>query len=183
MTRERPAGTGAKARSAAASRNFAGPAAPAQRGSAPAPSNDEKLRQEIERTREELGETVEALVAKTDVKGRAKDRAAQLSVRMREKTMQAKAEATARAGQVRSQLTGKAADARHAAAAAGGPARNQFQVGAAVAGGAVRDTPAALQRAAWRAAVTVSQRRVLAAAAGASAMVAGYLALRRWTRR
>jgi len=34
----------------------------------------EELRAEIERTREELGDTVEALAAKTDVKGRARAR-------------------------------------------------------------------------------------------------------------
>ncbi len=39
------------------------------------PDDPEQLRLEIERTREQLGETVEALVAKTDVKARAKERA------------------------------------------------------------------------------------------------------------
>jgi hypothetical protein len=183
MTRERPTGTGAKARSAA-SRNSAGPAAPAQRGSAPVPSDDAELRQEIKRTREELGETVEALVAKTDVKARAKDRANQLSERVRHKTVQAKAEAMARAGQVRSQFTGKAAGARHAAVSDGGPAENQFQARPAVVVGLVRGAaPAALQRAALRVVAAASQRRVLVAAAAAGATVAGYLALRRWARR
>jgi hypothetical protein len=35
------------------------------------PRGPEEIREEIERTREELGETVEALAAKTDVKARA----------------------------------------------------------------------------------------------------------------
>ena len=35
----------------------------------------EEIRADIDQTREELGDTVEALAAKTDVKGRAKDKA------------------------------------------------------------------------------------------------------------
>jgi hypothetical protein len=183
MTRERPAGTGGKARSAAVSRDFAGPAAPAQRGSAPAPSDDTELKKEIERTREELGETVEALIAKTDVKARAKDQVAQLSGRVQEKTMQAKSAVTARVSQMRGQFTGRVAGARHATAAADGRARNRFQAQAAVAGGAVLETPAALQRAARCAAATAPQRRMLIAVAAAGAVIVSYLTLRRWTRR
>jgi ElaB/YqjD/DUF883 family membrane-anchored ribosome-binding protein len=37
------------------------------------PQTPDEIRLEIERTREELGETVEALAAKTDVKARAQD--------------------------------------------------------------------------------------------------------------
>jgi hypothetical protein len=44
-------------------------------GEAP-PDNLQALTEEIERTRTELGETVEALAAKADVKARAQDRAA-----------------------------------------------------------------------------------------------------------
>ena len=45
-------------------------------GAAPGPPDDPQgLQQEIERTREHLGETVEALVAKVDVKARAQDEA------------------------------------------------------------------------------------------------------------
>ena len=43
----------------------------------------EALEREIERTRHELGETVEALVAKTDVKARARQRATQLTANLR----------------------------------------------------------------------------------------------------
>jgi ElaB/YqjD/DUF883 family membrane-anchored ribosome-binding protein len=38
----------------------------------------EEIRVDIEQTREELGDTVEALAAKTDVKGQAKERIASL---------------------------------------------------------------------------------------------------------
>jgi ElaB/YqjD/DUF883 family membrane-anchored ribosome-binding protein len=38
------------------------------------PRSPEKIRHEIDQTREELGDTVEALAAKTDVKAQVKDR-------------------------------------------------------------------------------------------------------------
>ncbi|MEU6843422.1 DUF3618 domain-containing protein [Streptomyces sp. NPDC046716] len=44
----------------------------------PSASEPEELREQVERTRAELGDTVEALAAKADVKARAKDRAAQV---------------------------------------------------------------------------------------------------------
>ncbi len=43
------------------------------------PDDAQQLREEIERTREHLGETVEQLAAKVDVKGRAQARAAELA--------------------------------------------------------------------------------------------------------
>jgi Protein of unknown function (DUF3618) len=57
----------------------AGPAA--TDGAAPggAPGDVQELRQEIEQTRERLGATVEQLVAKTDLKGRAQAKAAALA--------------------------------------------------------------------------------------------------------
>ncbi|MBO4209348.1 DUF3618 domain-containing protein [Micromonospora echinofusca] len=48
----------------------------------------ETLRAEIRRTRIELGETVEALAAKADVKARLKDSADQAKERMREQAAQ-----------------------------------------------------------------------------------------------
>ena len=48
------------------------------------PDDVEELQQEIEQTRERLGETVEQLVAKTDVKARAQDKAAELTGRVKE---------------------------------------------------------------------------------------------------
>jgi Protein of unknown function (DUF3618) len=43
------------------------------------PASPEELRADIERTREQLGDTVEALVAKTDVKARAVQRGSTLA--------------------------------------------------------------------------------------------------------
>ncbi len=137
------------------------------------PADAEQIREEIERTRDQLGETVEALVAKADVKAQAKERVGQVSDRLKGRTAQvkdtaaqAKEQAAARVGQARSQLAGKTADAKTAAAQTGGPARNQIQARAAAVGGAVRDaTPEPVQRAARHAAEVTSQRRGLVAGA------------------
>jgi len=49
------------------------------------PLSADALTADIERTRQELGETVEALVAKTDVKARAQHRAAEVAGNLRGK--------------------------------------------------------------------------------------------------
>jgi hypothetical protein len=69
------------------------------------PGDAQALREEIERTREHLGATVEQLAAKADVKGRARARAAEL------------------AGQVTRQARSTAAQAREQAADGAGAAR------------------------------------------------------------
>jgi hypothetical protein len=48
------------------------------------PSDPEHVRQEIEETREDLGDTVEALAAKADVKARTQERAEELGQQARE---------------------------------------------------------------------------------------------------
>jgi anti-sigma-K factor RskA len=58
-------------------------------------STEGELRQDIERTRQQLGETAEALAARADVTARAK-----------QKVNQVKDQATARAIQVRKQAVG-----------------------------------------------------------------------------
>ena len=50
---------------------------------------DAELREDIERTRQELGETVEALAAKTDVTARARHKAAQAKEQAAAKAAQA----------------------------------------------------------------------------------------------
>jgi hypothetical protein len=56
----------------------------------------ERLREDIEHTREQLGDTVEALAAKTDVKAQAHQRVTQAkhAVRHRREQLTAKAQAT-----------------------------------------------------------------------------------------
>lgn len=57
-------------------------------GAAP-PGERQALTEEIERTREQLGDTVEALIAKTDVKARARDKATELTGRLTESATEA----------------------------------------------------------------------------------------------
>jgi hypothetical protein len=59
-----------------------------------APADPDQLRAEISRTRSELGETVEALAAKADVKARAHEGVENAKVRVRESVEQAKVNAT-----------------------------------------------------------------------------------------
>ena len=63
-----------------------------QSGSASGGPTESELRKDIERTRQQLGETAEALAAKADVKARARQKAGQV-----------KEQATARASQVKEQ--------------------------------------------------------------------------------
>jgi len=66
----------------------------------------EEVRADIERTREELGDTVEALAAKTDVKAQAKDRITQV----KETAQQKKDEFAARAREAAPDSAGAGAD-------------------------------------------------------------------------
>lgn len=76
--------------------------------SAPEPADTvTAARAEVEQTREELGETVEALAHKADVKGRAHDKAGELKHRAQETAQQVRAKAQEVAGklQARAQET------------------------------------------------------------------------------
>ena len=53
------------------------------------PRTPEQIRADIEQTREEVGDTVEALAAKTDVKARARDRVEELKSDVRGKAQSA----------------------------------------------------------------------------------------------
>jgi hypothetical protein len=54
----------------------------------PSPDDPEQLKTAIEQTRDELGRTLEQLVAKTDVKARAQAKASELSRRAKDATTQ-----------------------------------------------------------------------------------------------
>jgi hypothetical protein len=148
-----------------------------------APDDPQQLEQEIERTRGQLGETVEQLAAKADVKGRARAKAAEVSERVKSKTSQAQNEAAAGAESVRSQLVAKTAAARQKAMSAGGAGKGQLQGRtAAVVTPVWEAAPEPLRRSVARGASTARQHRVpLAVAAGV--VIAGYLAIRWWGRR
>ncbi|MET7608382.1 DUF3618 domain-containing protein [Streptomyces avermitilis] len=68
----------------------------------PTASSPEQLRKQIEQTRHELGETVEDLAAKTDVKARAQEKATAL-----------KEQAGAKAAELTGQVKAKAAETAH----------------------------------------------------------------------
>jgi ElaB/YqjD/DUF883 family membrane-anchored ribosome-binding protein len=57
------------------------------------PRSPEAIEADIERTRQEVGDTVEALAAKTDVKARAQDRVEEVKANVHAKTDEVKAKA------------------------------------------------------------------------------------------
>ncbi len=133
---------------------------------APGQDDPAALVEDINRTRAELGDTVEALVAKVDVKAQAKQRVAEASTQAKEKLQTMK---QGLAGQA-SQLTGKAEQTRQAAAANG-----KTMLGAGAAGGQT------VQRGAQRATQAIGRYRIPVAAATATAVavLAGWLVVRR----
>ncbi|MCO1599634.1 DUF3618 domain-containing protein [Micromonospora sp. RHAY321] len=101
----------------------------------------EALREEIRRTRVELGETMEALAAKADVKARLKESAGQAKERVREQAAQTVArvrgQAAARAGAARAQAQEKGELVRAQAHEKGELVRRNPVPWAAIAAGAV----------------------------------------------
>lgn len=149
-----------------------------------APADDPKqLEAEIERTRQQLGETVQELVSRVDVKSRARAKAAELSGRMKTTTVQARKNAAARAGNVRSQVSNRTGAARQRAMSAGAGGRDQLRSRAAKAGAPVwQATPEPVRRAVTKGASGARERWMpLAVAAGV--LVVGLLAVRQWSRR
>lgn len=73
------------------------------------------LRQDIERTRERLGETVERLAAKADVRGQAKAKATELAGRVKSARTRSREQSPDQAGR---HEAAKAGDGRQRAAAA-----------------------------------------------------------------
>ncbi|MFI5064456.1 MAG: DUF3618 domain-containing protein [Streptosporangiales bacterium] len=171
--------------------NAAGEAAANAAGAAQAPADDpQALMAEIERTREELGHTVEALAAKVDVKARAQERAAEVSDQVRSRLAGVKEDLAGKVGQVTTGLTGKAAQTRQAVSGngrtvlgAGQPAARQVTGRAAQAGSAAwKAAPEPVRQTARRAVAAVDQHRVEAAAITGAVLLAGWLAVR-WIRR
>ena len=143
------------------------PETASQAGAAPTtPDDPQELERKIERTREQLGQTVELLAAKADVKGRAQAKATELSERIKSKAGQVRQKAAARGGSVRGQLVGTTATAQKRVTAAATPV---WQA-----------TPEPVRQAVAKGASTARQRRMqLAAAAGA--VIAGCLLIK-WRR-
>jgi hypothetical protein len=72
--------------------------APAAGAARPTPESAAELRAEIERTRQELGDTVAALAEKTDVKARAKEKVAEVKTNVNEKKTQLMSRGSGSAG-------------------------------------------------------------------------------------
>jgi hypothetical protein len=82
------------------------------------PADPEQLNAKIEQAREQLGETVDQLTPKADVKERAQATAADLADRAKAKTSQARQQALVQAGSARSQLAATTATVREQASSA-----------------------------------------------------------------
>ena len=178
-------------------------------GASPGPPDDPQgLQQEIERTREHLGQTVEALVAKVDVKARAQDEAGRLVGRLKARVLEARQQAAARAVEARRQAVDKTAGPRQKASAQGrhvrrqvadstaGPRQQAASVGGsvaeqvkpaatAVAAGISNAAPEQVKQVAGNVAATARRRRtpLLAAVGAVGAGLVGWLLFQRWRRR
>jgi hypothetical protein len=146
------------------------------------PDDPQGLQQEIERTREHLGETVEALVAKVDVKARAQDEAGRLIGRLKGRVVQTRQQAAARAVEARRQAADKTAGPRQKATVQGRHVRRQV---ADKTAGISNATPEPVKQAAGNAVASARQRRtpLLAAVGAIGAGLVGWLLFQRWRRR
>jgi regulator of protease activity HflC (stomatin/prohibitin superfamily) len=81
------------------------------------PTRADEIRKEIEQTREELGETVEALAAKTDVKAQAKAKVEDTKDRAQAKADEAKARAQAKVDEATARAQSTVEEARQRALA------------------------------------------------------------------
>lgn len=139
------------------------------------PENEQELRQEIEQARERLGDTVQQLVAKTDVKARARAKAAGLTGRVKDNAALARSKAAGRGADARSQVTGKTLMARQQAVAR----RDQLQ---ARATGAWQTAPEGVRRTVAKGASTARQHWMPLSAV-LLALGSGYFAFMWWNMR
>jgi hypothetical protein len=100
-----------------------------------APADPELLREEIAQTREELAETVQALAAKADVKGRARDKVAGLKDSAQDKVTQVAETARSRSDPLAEQVLLRTAEARGKAASVLSPEARRATADAARAVG------------------------------------------------
>ncbi len=161
-----------------------------QSGPAAPPGNPEALVEEINRTREELGNTVEALAAKVDVKARAQQKATEVSEQLKTMVRDVTQGLSGKAGQLKGEVGDRAAGARQAVAengktvlGAGQPVTKSLAGRATQAGASAQSvatqagasvwaaTPEPVQQRARRAAATVNEHRVPFAAVTAAGTV------------
>jgi gas vesicle protein len=164
-----------------------------QGGPAAPPDNPDELVEEINRTREELGNTVEALAAKVDVKARAQQKATEVSGELKSKVRDLTQGLSGKAGQLKGEVSDRAAGARQAVSengktvlGAGQPVTKSITSRATQAGASAQSvatqagaivwaaTPEPVQQRAKRAAATVNQHRMpFAAGIAAGALLLG----------
>jgi hypothetical protein len=138
------------------------------------PDNARQLELEIERTREQLGETVQELLARVDVKGRALAKASEVSEKCKSSVVQARNHAATRAAGVRSQVAGNTSAARQKAASGGKASRDRVTAAGRPAWEAM---PEQVRQSLTKGATGARQHwRPLAVAAGV--VIIGYLAFR-----
>jgi hypothetical protein len=152
-------------------------------GVAAAPDNLRQLEAEIERTREQLGATVQELASRADVKTRARAKATEVTGRVKTSTVQARTNAVARAGSVRSQVAGTTAAAGRKAVSAGGAGRDQLRSGAAAVAAPVWEATPEQVRSAVTKGANGAQERWVPIAVVAGVIIVGYVAIRQCTRR
>lgn len=147
-------------------------------GQPAAPDSPEALEHEIEETREQLGDTVAALVAKTDVKAIARQKARDLSSRLTAKAGHTTERVASQAGHARRQLSGQASHARRQLAGRAGQARHQAGRSRTLLGTAkttgqeVATQPASSPATRAQRAVTAIRQRPVVPAAVASGVLA-----------
>jgi len=171
--------------------------APGETGSPP--DNPEALVEEINRTREELGNTVEALTAKVDVKARAQSKVSEVSGQLKGRVRDVTQGLSGKADHLKDEVSGRAAGVRETVTENGktvlgagepvtkGIASRASQAGATAQAVATKAgatawaaTPEPVQQRAKRAAATVNQHRVpfAAAAAAGALLLGGWLVVR-----
>jgi hypothetical protein len=138
------------------------------------PDDARQLVQQIERTREHLGETVRELAARADVKSVARAKAAEVTGRVKSRTVQVSESAAARATSVRTQVSDQTTAAWQKATAAGAAGRDQLR-------GQVKPvweaTPEPVRRAVTKGANRAREQWVPITVA-AAALIVSYLVLR-----
>jgi hypothetical protein len=147
------------------------------------PDNPDALVAEINRTREELGNTVEALAAKVDVRARAQQKATEVSGELKGKVRDLTQGLSGKAGQLKGEVGSRSAGARQAVTEngktvlGGGQPVTKTITSRATQAGASAQSVATRAR---RAAATVNQHRVpfaVAIAAG-SLLLGGWLVVK-----
>ncbi len=144
------------------------------------PDDARQLELEIERTREQLGDTVQELLARVDVKARARAMATEVSGKCKSTIVQARNQAAIRAGGMRDQVAGNTAAARQKAASAGRAGKEQVRGRIVAAGTPAWEAMPEQVRGAVTKGANGARERWIPLAVAAGVVIVGYLAIRQW---